>query len=320
MSDSHFDSSPAGDGRASEEPIVQPLPLTRRQRIARRLASPRTWSGLSRPRIRWPRLLYAAVVLLVIALGGIMALLNSPLLDIASVEVEGASAVSPASVRQLAGLEGEHVLFADLDAAQQRLSALTMVKEATISRDWPNGIKVVIVERTPWGRWRANNTVWAIDSDGVVLEGPAPPFDGPIITQISALPLIAPGARVDTTAVDMVHELDQLGAPLSLPAVLAYEWTLVDGLAIVTEHGRIIFGGAEGLGFKYHVWDLLEQEAHRRGEPLLFADLRFGLRPRVEIGFNVGRGVLNHDSTTADLAQLQPQSTHTRDHTVPSQQ
>ena len=125
--------------------------------------------------------------------------------------------VSSASVKQLVGLKGQHVLTADLDAAQQRVAALTMVKAVNVSRDWPSGVKVVIVEREPWGRWRADNTVWAIDSEGVVLEGAAPSSSGPIITQTSALPAIKPGAIVDTTAVEMVAELHKLGSPPAPP-------------------------------------------------------------------------------------------------------
>ena len=195
-----------------------------------------------------------------------------------------------------------------------------MVKEVEISRDWPNGIEIVIVERAPWGRWRANNTVWAIDSEGIVLEGPAPAYDGPIVTQLSALPAIAAGTQVDTTALQMADELHQRGAPLPLPAILAFEWSLVDGLVVVTEHGRIVFGGADGLDFKYTVWELLEAEAQRRGQPLLFADLRFGLRPRVEIGINLGRGVLNLESSAAaSTATPQPPNLLASSATVPTQ-
>ena len=113
------------------------------------------------------------------------------------------------------------------------------------------------------------------------------------MTQVSALPAVKAGAAVDVSAIQMAAELHRRGSPVLLPGVLAYEWSLSDGLVVVTEHGRVIFGGAEGLDYKYEVWSLLEREAMSRDEPLLFADLRFGLRPRVEIGFNVGRGIRN---------------------------
>ncbi len=306
MSNSHFESGSTEDAvRSGDELVVQSVPSTRRRRLVRYLIPPQIRRSLLLLRIRWSRLMLAAVILSAAGLGLALMLLNSEMFDITTVEVEGANVVSPASVRQLAGLKGEHVLLADLEAATQRIAALPMVKEVAITRDWPNGVKVVIVERTPWGRWRANNTVWAIDSEGVVLEGSAPPFDGPIVTQVSALPVIAAGATVDTTAVNMALELAERGAPQRLPAVIAYEWSLSEGLVVVTEHGRIVFGGSDGLDFKYHVWSHLEHEAQNRGEPLLFADLRFGLRPRVEIGLDLGRGIRGQVETSADLAPEQ---------------
>ncbi|MXX81161.1 MAG: FtsQ-type POTRA domain-containing protein [Chloroflexi bacterium] len=306
MSRTHFesgqDSPPVEDASTLDHVHVHPVPAGRRRRLFLLLASMSADRALAPFRIRWPLFMFAALVLAIAVLGAALAILNSPLLDISRVEVEGAHVVSAASVKQLAGVKGQHVLLADLEAARQRIRALPMVKEVEISRDWPNGIKVAIVERAPWGRWRANDTVWAIDSEGIVLEGPAPAYDGPIVTQVSALPAIAAGAQVDTTALQMADELHRRGAPLPLPAVLSYEWSLVDGLVVVTEHGRIVFGGADGLDFKYTVWALLEEEAQGRGEPLLFADLRFGLRPSVEIGLNLGRGVLNREPHTAHFA------------------
>ena len=284
------------------EPDVQPLPPSRGRRVIAWLGS---WRKLSPTRFQvgWSRLVYLAVGLSIVSLAVMIALLNSPLFDIESVDVEGTEVVSAASVRQLVGLKGQHVMLADLEAARKRVAALPMIKEVTVLRDWPNGIRVVIVEREPWGRWRANNTVWAIDAEGVILEGAAPSSDGPIVTQVSALPAIHAGAIVDTSAIELATELQRRGAPLPLPGVLAYEWSLSDGLVIITEHGRIVFGDADGLDYKYAVWDLLEREAQLRGEPLLFADLRFGLRPRVEIGLNLGRGIRIQEQTAASVSE-----------------
>ena len=299
----HITPTPPDDAAAAEEPALQPPAPNRRQRLRRNLTAWRSRARRPSIQVRWPRLMLVAAVLSIGSLGVMIALLNSPLMDIQTIQVEGAQVVSPASVKQLVGLKGQHVLTADLDAAQQRVAALTMVKAVNVSRDWPSGVKVVIVEREPWGRWRADNTVWAIDSEGVVLEGAAPSSSGPIVTQTSALPAIKPGAIVDTAAVEMAAELHKLGSPLPLPGVIAYEWSLTDGLTLITEHGRIVFGDADGFDYKYAVWDLLEREAHRRGEPLLFADLRFGLRPRVEIGLNLGRGIRVQDHSAASLSE-----------------
>lgn len=244
-----------------------------------------------RPRFGWVRTIITLAVLAVITVA--IVALNSSRFDISEIEVSGADVVSTAAVAQLTGLRGQNIVQADLEAARIPILALPMVRDAELSRSWPNGVKVVIVERRPWGRWRANNIVWAIDREGVILEGVAPPASGPIITQTSALPLVRAGQRIDTTAIDLVAELDERGSPVELPTVVAYEWSQQEGLVVITEHGRIIFGDAEGLAYKYDVWTQLELEAIRRGEPLLLADLRFGLRPRVEMGLELGRAIRN---------------------------
>ncbi len=274
-----------------------------RRRIVRLWSRLRRIEGLPRPRLGWPRFLIIGASLTVAAIGLCLALINSPLMDIKRIEVEGADVVSAAAVRQLAGLKGEHVMLADLSAARDRIATLPMVREVTVSRDWPDGVRVAIVERRPWGRWRADDTVWAIDSQGIVLEGAAPSFDGPIVTQTSALPAIRAGAQVDLDALEMAAEIDRRGAPLPLPGLVGFQWSLSDGLVVNTEHGDIVFGDAEGFDYKYAVWRQLEVEAQRRGEPLLFADLRFGLRPRVEIGLNQGRGIRLDDERAARISR-----------------
>jgi len=300
VSDGHYP-SPTDEADDRDELIVEPAPAPQRRGVMRRLASLRRI--IPRVHIWRPRLTLFTVVLVVASFGMMLTLINSPLLEINTIDVEGADVVSAASVRQLVGLKGQHVLLADLEAARQRVTALPMIKQATVSRDWPSGIKVVIVERKPWGWWRANNTVWSFDSEGVILEGAAPQYSGPIVTQVSALPVVKAGEVVDLTVIGMVAELDQRGAPLPLPSILAYEWSLTDGLVVLTEHGRIVFGDFEGFEYKYSVWDELEREAQLRGEPLLFADLRFGLRPRVEIGLNVGRDIRVQDRITASVTE-----------------
>lgn len=259
-------------------PPAQPVPQEQEQPRRRRRRLPRP---------SWPRLVigFFVVGLLVLA----VVVLNSPLMEIKAVRVSGTETVSPQAVAQISGLQGENILMADLEAARQRIVNQPMIRDVTVARGWPNRIEIVIVERRPWGRWQADNIVWPIDAEGVILEGVAPPADGPVVRQVSALPALRAGARVDTTAVQLVAEIHERGAPVDFPSIVSYEWAQSTGLTVVTQHGEVVFGDAEGLDFKYEVWTQLEQEAKARGEPLMFADLRFGLRPRVEIGLQVGR-------------------------------
>ena len=206
-----------------------------------------------------------------------------------NVNVRGSTNVSAEAVAQLTGLRGTNILLADLGAARERILGQPLIKDAAISRQWPNSIEVEIVERTPWVRWESDGTVWAVDREGVVLEGFDEPEESILVRQVSSLPALRGGARVDLDAVDLISRLREAGPPRNGPEILNFDWSLRDGLTVITKHGRVLFGDSDGFEFKYAVWEELEFEAQRRGEPLLTADLRFGTRPSVEIGLGLGR-------------------------------
>lgn len=247
--------------------------------------------------IWWPHWRTVIVTLAVAGLiVGALTILNSPLMEVRSVTVEGAHTLSPEAVTQIAGVRGDHFLLADLDAAEAQLLALPLVREASVHRKWPNGIRIEITEREPWAAWQLGEAVYAIDAEGVVLEGFLPPSSGAIVRQISSLPEVKNGATVDLDAIAIIQLIEANGPPEQGPDIVAYEWSLRTGLTVVTEHGRITFGDSESLDFKFQVWEQLETEAGRRGEPLLLADLRFGLRPAVEIGFGLERAPRTSES------------------------
>ena len=237
-----------------------------------------------------PRWLTIIALLTVAAMGAMaIVVLNSPLLEIRSVTVSGTQRVSPDAIAQLAALSGENILLADLAAARARILAQPLVKYASVSREWPDTVHVTLTEREPWVRWEVAGAVWAVDREGVVLEGVEASPDSILVRQTSSLPAIRAGSHVGLDAVDLIRRLEELGVPRRGPEVVAFEWSLRTGLTVVTRHGRVTFGDAEGFAFKYQVWEQLEREAQRRGEPLLIADLRFGTRPAVEIGLGLGR-------------------------------
>lgn len=239
------------------------------------------------PRWRWVILTISLATVFAAA----MVVLNSPLFEIRSVAIHGTQNVSRESVAQLSGLRGEHILLSNLGEARQRILTQPLIADVTIDRVWPNGVRITVRERTPWAGWEAGGRVWAIDAEGVVLEGFDPPANSVIVRQVSSLPAIRAGTHVDLEVIDLIRRLIEAQEPRNGPRVLGFEWALKTGLTVITQHGRVTFGGVDGFDFKYSVWEELELEAQRRGEPLLTADLRFGTRPSVQIGLGLGRAV-----------------------------
>lgn len=97
------------------------------------------------------RLRLAASLLAVGALiGGVLAVLHSPLLAARHVSVTGASHTPVAEVLAVSGID-RHPPLIDLDtaAAAASIERLPWVAKATVSRHWPDSVSIDLVERHP---------------------------------------------------------------------------------------------------------------------------------------------------------------------------
>ena len=75
-------------------------------------------------------------------------LLASGLLAVEKVSITGTGRLSPAQVQQVVDVPaGTPLARVDLAAVEARLKRLAPVADATVSRDWPHGLRVEIVER-----------------------------------------------------------------------------------------------------------------------------------------------------------------------------
>ena len=102
----------------------------------------------------------------------------------------------------------------DLEQIRARLLAYGWVKDAQVSRRYPNKILVRITERTPAAVWQNNGELTLIDADGVLLD--------PVAREaIPDLPLvIGPGADKQEPA----YQRLLAAAPALKPRVVAATW------------------------------------------------------------------------------------------------
>lgn len=66
---------------------------------------------------------------------------------------------------------GEPMLAVDIEGARQRLEGLGWVRNASVEREFPNAIRVRIVERKPLALWQRSNELVLVDEDGAVITG-----------------------------------------------------------------------------------------------------------------------------------------------------
>ncbi|MDG4827072.1 FtsQ-type POTRA domain-containing protein [Asanoa sp. WMMD1127] len=97
--------------------------------------------------------------------------LGSSLLGVRTVAVDGAALVTPDQVRTAAAVRsGAPLARLDLAAIGARVGTLPAVERATVTRDWPGGLRIVVVERTPEAVVPEGKRFLVVDRFGVAFQ------------------------------------------------------------------------------------------------------------------------------------------------------
>jgi cell division septal protein FtsQ len=148
------------------------------------------WRGLVRPLVKW------SIVVAIVAYGSVRAfalVTEAPVLRIRQLTVQGHKQLSPADVlARVRALDGQNIVRADLEAARLRLLGSPWIQKATLRRQFPSTIEILITEREPVGVARlARGGLHLIAADGMVL-GPYGPaeadYDLPIVDGLTPAP------------------------------------------------------------------------------------------------------------------------------------
>ena len=136
---------------------------------------------------------------------GARVIAESPALQVSDIRVRGTHHLSRGEVLALlGGLQGQHILEADLDAWHARVLGSPWVEQAALRRVLPSTIEVLIHERTPVAIGRLGSDLYLVDEAGVVIDEYGPnyaTFDLPIVDGLVARPRDgAPAAAPDRAA------------------------------------------------------------------------------------------------------------------------
>ncbi len=113
-------------------------------------------------------LIVAAVLSVVI---GCVTLYRSPFLAVRRVEVVGNEHISQARVRQLAAVPADATLIRfPADAVADRVAKDPWIASVTVSRLFPDGMRIRVTERVPVAMVDAGSTFWLIDRTGMVID------------------------------------------------------------------------------------------------------------------------------------------------------
>jgi len=223
---------------ADEERTVQ---------IARKRFVRRQWA---RRWLAWRRVVVSAVLLALVAAGTWLVFFSS-VLSLQHVEVEGAQSLDPQAVRRAAAAPlGSPLATVDLDAVTARVQDLAAVKSVDVSRSWPDGLRVAIVERQAVAVVQRGSTMRGLDEDGVMFRRyPSRPH---------GLPLVRTGSH---TKADALAEAARVAG--SLPDDVArrvdyVEVQTVDAISLRLRNGKVVlWGTAEDSSAKARVLRVL---------------------------------------------------------------
>ncbi|MFJ8080595.1 cell division protein FtsQ/DivIB [Streptomyces sp. NPDC096205] len=115
------------------------------------------------------RLLLAGAALVLLSAGGVWLLYGSQWLRVERVGVSGTAVLTPAQVREAADVPvGDPLVSVDTERIESRLRRkLPRIDTVDVSRSWPHGIVLKVVERTPVLLVEKGGKFIEVDDEGV---------------------------------------------------------------------------------------------------------------------------------------------------------
>ncbi|MCW2791113.1 MAG: cell division protein FtsQ [Nocardioides sp.] len=238
--------------RGPADPTTVP-PAERTTARSRRRFARRQWAR------RWLAWRYVVAVLLLVALvaGTVWAVFFSSFLAVQGVRVDGLHDLRAGQVRAAADVPmGEPLARVDLDGIRRRVESLAGVRSADVTREWPDQVRVTVVERVAIAVVEIGGRIRGMDADGVVFRD---------YTQAPAgLP------RVQTSSGTRSDALQEAARVIAaLPADLArivdhVGVQTVDQIELVLRDGRVVvWGSADESSVKARVLAALLQHPAR---------------------------------------------------------
>jgi cell division protein FtsQ len=174
------------------------------------------------------------------------------------VQVSGNGAVGVQRIERAARVPlGTPLARVDLDAIARRVEAIPAVRTAEVSRSWPHGVHITVVERTPVAVIDRGSGLMAMDSRGVLFGGYG--------SRPRGLPLVKAPAG---TGAEALQEAARVIA--ALPADIArkvdyLEAATVDQITLVLRNGRtVLWGSVDGSRQKAEVLAVLLKRPGQR--------------------------------------------------------
>ncbi len=232
------------------------------------------WRG-ERKWIFLRRILFVAVILIgIAALIGSYSVLRGVFL-IKDISISGNTRLAADDLKNIMGIkQGISLLGISLGDLRKRLMRSPWIKDASLRKDFPTRLQVMIKEAVPEALLDYNGNRFIIDNNGRILDelkGERTPF-------LPVLSNMDPVRDIDTVkeALRLVEALKKKDI-LSKENLVEITATGSNGLTMNMD-GIIVKMGIGGYDEKLSRWDELKKEIKRLGIKINYIDLRFSNR------------------------------------------
>jgi cell division protein FtsQ len=196
-----------------------------------------------------PRLLAAPLLAAVLVAGAFLVLRDSSLVRVERVTVVGASGPEAPRVREALSdaARGMTTLHVRMGALRDAVASYPTVRDVRVDRDFPHGLKVVVVGRPAVAALAVNGERLAVAADGTLLRGASVPGDVPSVR------IAAPPAGRELSDPRAARALALVAAaPPAMRAHVARAFFGEQGLQADLRHGpAIILGDGSRLRAKW---------------------------------------------------------------------
>jgi cell division protein FtsQ len=230
-------------------PAADAATIRSRKRFARRQWA-RRW-------LAWRRVV-ALLALMALLVGAVWLSYFSDVLAVEDVEVQGTRTLSSEEVREVAAVpSGLPLARVDLDAIRARVEALAVVRDADVTRTWPDGVLVDVEERVAIAVIEIGGRTRGMDAEGVVFRDyPKPPPGMPQVrtsTDTRSDALREAALVVEALPTEISRRVDHV------------EVATIDQISLVLRDGKtVVWGSAEESDAKAEVLaGLLQQPASK---------------------------------------------------------
>jgi cell division protein FtsQ len=187
---------------------------------------------------------------LVLVIGAVYVVGFSPALSARAVTVNGVKVLSKTEVLDAAGVAaGTPLVWIDPSTVAERVSGLPAVAEVTVSRDWPDRVRIAVIERIPRLAIPAGGGYLLADASGVVFQAVESAPSGLVVVEAdpnSQEVLVDVGTVFSSLSTATAAKVSRLEAPTR------------DGIVLRLRDGsRVVWGSAEDSALKSQVLDAL---------------------------------------------------------------